>query len=75
MSNIKFTDNSAAVKAQMQKNTGKALNVLGMEWQRLATGLADDRIYNTPISASGYLRQVKGMLEINPNHADILLLL
>jgi len=40
----------------MQQNTGKALAVLGIEWQRLAIGLANDRIYSTSTSASGYKR-------------------
>ena len=47
--NVVIKDNSAAVKAQFNKNIGKCLNVLGMEFVRLSGEEADRLIYNTPL--------------------------
>ena len=47
--NVVIKDNSAAVKAQFNKNIGKCLNILGMEFVRLSGEEADRLIYNTPL--------------------------
>ena len=39
---VEFKDNSAAVKAQMEKNIAKALVAIGLHWQQRATELATD---------------------------------
>ena len=52
VNNVTKTDNSAAVKAQFNKNIGKCLNTIGMEFVRLSGEEADRLIYNTPISTT-----------------------
>ena len=47
---VKFTDNSAAVKAQFEKNIAKTLVQMGLHWQRRATDEANRMIYETPES-------------------------
>ena len=42
---VKFEDNSAAVKSQMQKNIEKTLVQMGLHWQRRATEIATENIY------------------------------
>ncbi|MCL2816118.1 MAG: hypothetical protein FWD23_16110 [Oscillospiraceae bacterium] len=39
---VQFKDNSAAVKAQLEKNIEKALVSMGLHWQRRATELATE---------------------------------
>ena len=48
---VTIKDNSAAVRAQFNKNVSKCLNIIGMEFVRLSGEEADRLIYNTPIAA------------------------
>jgi hypothetical protein len=40
---VEFKDHSGEVKAQMDKNIGKALTMIGMKWQEIVTREATDR--------------------------------
>ena len=54
MNNVTFIDTSAAAKAQFNKNIGKCLNVLGMEFVRISGEEADRLIYDTPFPKSAF---------------------
>ena len=68
-----FIDNSGAVKAQMERNIGRALTMMGIKWQEIATkeatatGVVDtgrlraSLSYITPDRASG-----RNMSELKP---------
>ena len=47
---VEFVDNSTQVKAQLDKNIGKALESIGLHWQTRATEEANKQIYDTPES-------------------------
>ena len=52
---VKFTDNSAQVTAQMEKNIGKALEMIGLKFVEISTKEANKQIYETSESPN-YVR-------------------